>query len=1038
VVDVAQRLAAALTGRYEVEHEIGRGGMALVFLARDLRHGRRVAVKVLRPDLTAAIGVDRFLREIQIGAGLQHPHIVPLHDSGEAGGLPYYVMAFVEGESLRDRLEREKQLPLDEALRIARDVAEALGHAHSHGVVHRDVKPENILLSSGHAMVADFGVARALSAAAVGVTGTGLAVGTPTYMSPEQAGGMDAVDGRSDLYSLGCVLYEMLVGEPPFTGPTASAILARHMQETVPGVRIVRPSVPPSLERILDTLLAKIPADRYPTATAFLDALARPPADVRPLASRRRRWLAVAVVPALVGSAALAGVLLRPPAPDPLAYLVLPLAHREGAEPTELDGVQSQLRLSDALKRWDQVTVADEFVVSDAARRRGDDPPTHSDWLRMAREMGFGTLVRGEVAQLGDSVVVAVTAYRVPGGRLVTQARAAFVPPADVRRTFERLAAELLGLAPPGDGAAPVGTRSLAAGRAYARGRQALADGDPPLAEARFIEATRADPTFGDAQFWLAQVRVWRGVGMDSVMPAAQRAFDARAELTDERAQALVTALVELAQGRFSEACARYQEVLDRDSTDFAAWFGLAECRARDGAVRRDPGSPSDWSFRSSYHAAGEAYRRGLALAPFLSGSVSERLRQFLYVERGHLRQGWAIPPDTGWFWAYPALAADTIALVPHRSADVQRGAVEAPPTLEAALERNREVLAGVAARWAEVYPRSAAALAAVAANFEELARTGRGAVGVSEALDRVRQARLLDAAPGARVALAHAETRLLIKLGRFEDARRLADSALEATSSPDPGAAPALAALASLLGQPDRAARLLEIAAPALEREFARRGQPAAGVPLQALIAGERLRAYAAVGAPTESLRVLPAEVDSLIRLWAPGRAATLREVLLDEPFIMSFPTVGASPLHRTDSPDYLIRLQARLVAGDAAGVRAALDSLAGPRRGLRQQDVSMGAFYQETWLRLRAGDTAAAVDALDRMFADLSLLSSGVLSDVTNAAALVRALALRAALDPPGGAVGRRWARAVATLWRDAIPDLAPLVRTMQHRGG
>jgi tetratricopeptide (TPR) repeat protein len=1034
-VDVVQRLTAALAARYQVEREIGRGGMALVFLARDLKHGRRVAVKVLRPDLSAAIGVDRFLREIQIGASLQHPHIVPLHDSGEAQGLPFYVMAFVEGESLRERLERERQLPLDEALRIARDVAEALGHAHSHGVVHRDIKPENILLSGGHALVADFGVARALSAAAVDVTGSGLAVGTPTYMSPEQAGGMDAVDGRSDLYSLGCVLYEMLVGEPPFSGPTASAILARHMQETLPGVRIVRPSVPVALEGVLQTLLAKVPADRYPTASAFIEALARPPDGASP-ARPSRRWLAAALVPALVGSAVLAGVLLRRQrAPDPLAYVVLPLAHREGAEPSELDGVQSQWRLSDALQRWDQVTVADPIVVRDAARRLGDAPPGHDDWLRIARDLGFGTVVRGEVAELGDTVLVALTAYRAPGGRVVAQARAGFVPAVtDVRRTFERLAAQLLGLAPPGGDAAPVGTRSLAAGRAYARGRQALADGDPALAEAQFLDAARADPGFGDAQFWLAQVRVWRGVAPDSVMPAAQRALDARVELTDARAQVLVSALLELAQGRFPEACARYQEVLARDSTDFAAWFGLAECRVRDNAVQRDAASPSGWSFRSSYHAAGEAYRRGLAMAPFLSGSVSERLQQFLYVERGHLRQGWAVPPDTGRFWAYPALAADTLALVPHRGADVQSGAVEAPRTLEAALERNRAVLAGVASRWAEVYPRSAAALAAVAANLEGLARSGRGAVGVTEALDRVRQARGLDAGPRARVTLVHAEVRLLLKLERFEEARHLADSVLVAETDPDPRSASRLAALASLLGNPHRAARLLEVAVPLLER----REQLFSGVALPVLAARERLKAYAAVGAPADSLRHLPAVVDSLIRLWSPKNSVALRELLLGEPLIMSFPVVGAGRLHRLDAPDYLIRLQARLAGGDHTGVRAALDSLAVIRRGLRPQDVSMGAFYQETWLRLQTGDTTGAVEALDGMFSDLSLLPSGVLSDVTNAAALVRALALRAALDERGGRTGRRWARAVSILWRDAVPELAPIVRTMQNLGG
>jgi len=222
VGDGADRLASALSDRYRIERELGKGGMATVYLAHDLRHDRQVAIKVLRPELTAALGHERFLREITTTANLRHPHILPLHESGAAGEFLYYVMPFVEGESLRDRLIREKQLPVDDALQIAREVADALSYAHSRGLVHRDIKPENILLERGHAVVADFGIARAITAAETEtLTQTGLAVGTPLYMSPEQAAGERSLDGRSDLYSLGCVLYEMLAGEPPYTGPTA-------------------------------------------------------------------------------------------------------------------------------------------------------------------------------------------------------------------------------------------------------------------------------------------------------------------------------------------------------------------------------------------------------------------------------------------------------------------------------------------------------------------------------------------------------------------------------------------------------------------------------------------------------------------------------------------------------------------------------------------------------------------------------------------------------------------------------------------------
>ena len=269
-----ERLAAALADRYRLERELGQGGMAIVFLAEDRKHHRQVAVKVLRAELAGALGPERFLREIETVARLHHPHILPLYDSGEADGFLYYVMPLVEGESLRDRLRREKQLPLDDALRIAREVADALSYAHARGVVHRDIKPENILLESGHAVVADFGIARAVSAAGGDrLTETGLSLGTPTYMSPEQAAGSDDLDGRSDLYSLGCVLYEMLAGEPPFTGPTAAGVIQQHITVEPRSITQLRPAVPASVAEAISRALAKTPADRFNPVGQFAEAL---------------------------------------------------------------------------------------------------------------------------------------------------------------------------------------------------------------------------------------------------------------------------------------------------------------------------------------------------------------------------------------------------------------------------------------------------------------------------------------------------------------------------------------------------------------------------------------------------------------------------------------------------------------------------------------------------------------------------------------------------------------------------------------------
>jgi serine/threonine-protein kinase len=239
----AQPLALALADRYRLDRELGHGGMATVYLAHDLKHRRQVAVKVLRPELAAVVGAERFLREIETTANLRHPHILPLYDSGDASGFLYYVMPFVDGGSLRDRLRRERRLPVAEAIQIAREVADALGYAHAHAVIDRDVKPENILLEGGHAVVADFGIARATSAVDEHrLTQTGMAVGTPVYMSPEQALASATLDGRSDLYSLGCVLFEMLTGEPPFVGPTIQRMIARRLTEPAPDCAKSRPT----------------------------------------------------------------------------------------------------------------------------------------------------------------------------------------------------------------------------------------------------------------------------------------------------------------------------------------------------------------------------------------------------------------------------------------------------------------------------------------------------------------------------------------------------------------------------------------------------------------------------------------------------------------------------------------------------------------------------------------------------------------------------------------------------------------------------
>ena len=417
-----ERVKAAVAGRYEVERELGAGGMAVVYLARDVKHDRHVALKIFRPESASGLGAERFLREIQVTAKLSHPNILPLYDSGEADGLLFYVMPFIEGETLASLLAREQELAIPQALQIAREVAEALAYAHSLGVIHRDIKPQNIMLSGGHAVVADFGIARALSVAGSSrLTETGMAIGTPAYMSPEQASASEHIDARTDVYSLGCVLYEMLVGQPPFTGPSAQAILARQSMDAVPPPHIVRRSIPPDLEAVLYCALEKSPADRYHSAVELVEALQavasgeHPPHTGSVLQHIRKRpaawWRTVAlaasgvVVVAVVVLAVIALAHGRPKAaaggggPDPhdIAVLYFDDLSRGGALGYVAEGFTDGL--IDALARVPGLHVISRNGV--APYRGGTAGPDS-----VARALGVGTLVAGSVEPAGDSIRV--------------------------------------------------------------------------------------------------------------------------------------------------------------------------------------------------------------------------------------------------------------------------------------------------------------------------------------------------------------------------------------------------------------------------------------------------------------------------------------------------------------------------------------------------------------------------------------------------------------------------------------------------------
>jgi len=412
VANPLSQLQAALAGRYTIERELGRGGWATVYLAHDIKHDRRVAIKVLRPDIAKAVGPGRFLREIAIAGKLTHPNILPLHDSGSAGDALYYVMPFIQGETLRQRMLRETQLPLTAVLAIARQVAEALSFAHGQGVVHRDIKPENILRERDHVYVADFGIARAMEVAAgETLSSPGLAVGTPAYMSPEQAAGSSNLDGRSDVYSVGCVVYEMLTGEPPHTGSTAHAIIARQQSEVPRSIRVVRPSIPVDVERSVFKALAKPAADRYQSVAEFSEALAAARDGPTELSSSLRLAPVLAAVTLALALGVTIWLVRRAPAPPPVVREVAApdpthvavLYFDDLSEKGTLRAVAGGLTedLIDALGQVEALHVISPNGVRPFARQ-----PASPDSI--GRALRVGTLVGGSVERSGDALRVTV------------------------------------------------------------------------------------------------------------------------------------------------------------------------------------------------------------------------------------------------------------------------------------------------------------------------------------------------------------------------------------------------------------------------------------------------------------------------------------------------------------------------------------------------------------------------------------------------------------------------------------------------------
>lgn len=1026
-----ERVRGELAGRYRIERELGRGSTATVYLADDLAQQRQVAVKVLHPELVQAVGGQRFLREIRLAASLHHPHLMAIHDSGEANGLFYFVAPYLPDGSLRTLLNRERQLSVDEAMRIAREIADALSYVHEHGIVHRDVKPENILFAGKHACVADFGIARAIEVVLGDtLTSTGLVVGTPAYMSPEQASGERAVDARSDQYSLACVLYEMIAGIPPFVGATAQSVISQRFAHPPSPLTFYRPNLPAGIEAAVARALSVAPADRFDNVGDFVAALDRrapPVARIDPamrLRKLQRRWFvagasAALVVLALFGfnQARERMLAARMAAIDTARFVVLPFADSAG---TSTSGIDAAELVRAALSQWRDLELVPTLTVQDRVEEQGTRISSLDDALDLAEDVGAGRAVWGRVSGRESDLRLAL--YDVPTRRALHEIGPVPIAGDTAERLIASMTNRLLRGAhfTSGVESGELGTRLLAARRAYERGHSAFEKGDFTAAFQEFSRAAAIDNGYAHAHLWAATTGLLLGSASDW-QEAARRAISGRSTF-DGRESVLAAAVAAMADGRYVEACVSFDAARRLGPLDFISWYGAGECRYHDDAVVRSNRSPSSWVFRSSYHTAANAYLRAVELdRRAYRLPVHDRISRILGTQMGVVRQGHDLTPRHTPFAAYPEIVEDTLAFFPYPIIGHALTVPESRPRdqARAAVERNANLLLRFAYAWARHEPHSADALHAVAAALEAQGE-------LSEVMDRsaltfIRRARALRASPHTALQLGTREVRLLVKAGHFAAARSLADSLLSVWQTPTPQAADLLDGLAALTGRVNALARFNAML----------RSEEVAGVRLPSSVREKAavLDAHAAVGI-CDQIETRYAELLSDVdRYLPPGNAAAVKSELVADAAMWSAPCPSrAIGLTLTSARNDLVRAQRAFASGRRAEARAILDRM-GLRRGVSPAAVSLDHAFQRAWLRAALGDTSGAIRQLDLSLGGLVAQRPSLVARPAEAAALPRSMMLRAELaaGQGDGRMTKYWANAALELWRNAEPELS-----------
>lgn len=1009
-----------LDERYLVEAEIGRGAHAIVYRALDTVLHRQVAIKLLRPDVIEPGVTARFAQEIQITTKLDHPNISRVHDTGEWNGRPYFVSALATGRSLDLKIQKDAPLPVDEAVHIVVELAEALAYAHAQGIVHRDVKPDNILLTDHGALLADFGIARAvglLNEQAI-VTSTGIAVGTLLYMSPEQICAERNIDGRSDQYSLALVLYEMLTGVRPHESASIEGLRSLRIGGKQLAPHDHRPSIPAHVSAALVRALAPAPADRFVSCSDFARALSAPvTAKYSPSKSRRIPVVITLALLTIVAGLGWYAVRHRGDVPSDVGRA------RNGGETVRVAvalhdssttalGAPVVRRIQDELARWEGVTVVE------APRAFGGRA-----WSAFGRE-SIDRAVRISVTARGnDSAVLDVYNRDGDGERRAMSrvfARATGIPDHTLREVLHRLVG---GAAAQPDSAPGLGTLhdpQRAALDAYVRGWRALRDGMLDSAASAFRESAMAAPRFAAGTLWYAQTLQWQ-FPADTARwrPEAERAA-ATSERLDSTDAANALALRALAHGDYGLACDTYRRVAAREPTNFVAWFGLGECQRLDRAVVVDPKSPTGYRFRANYHAAIAAYVQALERLPsarlgaLFRGAARSTFATTLIYRTGRLND------ESGTSMAaFPALWRDSVVFWPIPMTDFLRSDRNAiPPTYMEAIRRGRLALLQFSERWVQRADESYAAHMGRALALElsgVLANDASGARAPASLMSLSRAARLAST-PAESLDVQIALTRVHLRAEAFDAAFRTADSALADRQRWTSANAARLAPLAALLGRRDAVRALAQLA-------NQRTADGVDGLP-DWLAARYATALATSTALACDDIASQLAQLDSgLATHFSPNEMRTMRLRWYVPVARLSLPCLNGSTITQLNAEVPLDRAVRAFARGERTLARAILDSVTAQRRGANASAVAWDVEYGETWLLLQLGDSTAAYTRLESGLNDLAGLSEYALDDVGPAAGLRHAVAHAARLGRAQRSLAsERWERMFQALRGDS----------------